>query len=204
VSATALAQGGRVDAEEREAAAQAQATNIDAQTGKILNEAIELLNAQNFAGSAQKIATLQLERLSPYERGRVEQILVNIALSQDNYEEAREHLQKAVDSGGLNAVEIDQARYQNAVLYIQEEKWREGAAAIEEWFKTATNANSAAYYLLAAAYYQLEDLTRALPPAKKAVELRTRRSRTRAGSACSWRCTCSARNTARRSRCSSS
>ena len=169
----ALAQGGRVDAEEREAAAQAQAqsTNIDAQTGQTLNEAIELMNADDYAGAALKISTLQLDRLSPYERGRVEQILTNIAVEQEKYEEAREHLQKAIDSGGLNAVEIDQARYQHAVLYIQEDKWREGAAALEEWFKTATNANSAAYYLLAAAYYQLEDLARALPPAKKAVEL---------------------------------
>lgn len=171
MSASALAQGGRVDAEEREAAAQAQATNIDAQTGKTLNEAIELLNAQDFAGAAQKISTLQLDRLSPYERGRVEQILANIAIAQEKYAEAREHLQQAIASGGLNAVEIDQNRYQHAVLYIQEDKWREGAAALEEWFKTAASPNSAAYYLLAAAYYQLEDLTRALPPAKKAVEL---------------------------------
>jgi tetratricopeptide (TPR) repeat protein len=171
LSATALAQGGRADAEEREAAAQAAAGNIDAQTGRILNEAIELLNAANFAAAAQKISTLQLDRLSPYERGRMEQILVNITLSQEKYAEAREHLQNAIDSGGLNAQEIEQMRYQNAMLYIQEEKWREGAAALEEWFKTATSPNSAAYYLLAAAYYQLEDLARALPPAKKAVEL---------------------------------
>jgi len=167
LTATGLAQ--RADEEERAAAA--QATNIDAQTGKTLNEAIELLNAGDYAGAAQKISTLRLDRLSPYERGRVEQILANIAIQQERYEEAREHLQKAIDSGGLNAVEIDQNRYQHAVLYIQEDKWREGAAALEEWFKTAASPNSAAYYLLAAAYYQLEDLTRALPPAKKAVEL---------------------------------
>jgi tetratricopeptide (TPR) repeat protein len=54
---------------------------------------------------------------------------------------------------------------------MTEEKWKEGAAALEEWFKTATNANSAAYYLLAVAYYQMDDFARALPPAKKAVEL---------------------------------
>jgi tetratricopeptide (TPR) repeat protein len=171
VSAAALAQGGRADADEREAAAQAQSTNIDAQTGKTLNEAIELMNADDYAGAAQKISTLQLDRLSPYERGRVEQILANIAVEQEKYEEAREHLQKAIDSGGLNAVELEQMRYQRAVLYVQEDKWREGAAALEEWFKTAASPNSAAYYLLAAAYYQLEDLARALPPAKKAVEL---------------------------------
>jgi tetratricopeptide (TPR) repeat protein len=146
-------------------------TNIDAQTGKILNEAIELLNMEQYAAASTKINTLKLDQLSPYERGKVEQIMFNIAYSQDRYEEARGHLQKAIDSGGLNAVEIDQARYQSAQLYMQEEKWKEGAAALEEWFKTAATPNSAAYYLLAVAYYQQDDFNRALAPAKKAVEL---------------------------------
>jgi tetratricopeptide (TPR) repeat protein len=149
----------------------AQSTDIDALTGKIINEAIELMNADDYAAAGQKIGTLRLDRLSPYERGRVEQILFNIAYNQDQYDEARGHLQKAIDSGGLNAQEIDSARYQSAQLYMQEEKWREAAAAFEEWFKTALNPNSAAYYYLAAAYFQQEDYARALPPAKKAVEL---------------------------------
>jgi tetratricopeptide (TPR) repeat protein len=158
-------------AEEKEAAAAAAATSIDAQTGKILNEAIELLNMEKYAEANTKINTLQLDKLSPYERGKVEQIMFNIAYSQDRFEEARGHLQKAIDSGGLNTVEIDQARYQSAQLYMQEEKWKEGAAALEEWFKSAANPNSAAYYLLAVAYYQQDDYAKALPPAKKAVEL---------------------------------
>src|SRR5690606_23278494 len=49
--------------------------------------------------------------------------------------------------------------------------WADGAAALEEWFQTAQNPNSAAYYLLAVAYYQQENMERALPPAKQAVEL---------------------------------
>ena len=155
----------------RNGEAAAPTNDIDAQTGRILNEAIELMNAGNNTGAAQKIGTLQLERLSPYERGTVERILFNISYEQDRYEEARGHLQKAIDSGGLNAQQIDEARYQSAQLYIQEEKWREGAAALEEWFKTAANPNSAAYYMLTVAYYQLEDFDRALAPAKKAVEL---------------------------------
>jgi tetratricopeptide (TPR) repeat protein len=154
-----------------EAEAAAPSTDIDAQTGGILNEAIELLNAEDYAGASQKIATLSLEKLSPYERGTVERILFNIAYAQERYEEARGHLQKAIDSGGLNAQQIDEHRYQRAQLFIQEEKWREGAAALEEWFETAVKPNSAAYYLLAMAYYQLEDLARAIEPAKKAVEL---------------------------------
>jgi tetratricopeptide (TPR) repeat protein len=140
----------------------APAPTIDAATGKVLNEAIELLNMENFAGAGAKIATLNLEKLSPYERSKVEQILFNIAYSQDKYDEARGHLQKAIEAGGLNAQEVEQARYQAAQLYMTQEKWKEGAAALEEWFKTATNPNSAAYYLLAVAYYQQDDFARAI------------------------------------------
>jgi tetratricopeptide (TPR) repeat protein len=173
--ATSLALGASAFAQQsggsRNGEAEPPPTNIDAQTGKILNEAIELLNMEQYAQANAKINTLKLDQLSPYERGKVEQIMFNIAYSQDRFEEARGHLQKAIDSGGLNAVEIDQARYQSAQLFMQEEKWKEGAAALEEWFKTATNPNSAAYYLLAVAYYQQDDFDRALAPAKKAVEL---------------------------------
>ena len=166
-----VSQEGTSRAGSRNADAAAPANDIDAQTGKILNEAIELMNANNNAGAAQKIGTLNLEKLSPYERGTVERILFNISYEAEKYDEARGHLQKAIDSGGLNAQQIDDARYQSAQLFIQEEKWREGAAALEEWLETAASPNSAAYYMLTVAYYQLEDFDRALAPAKKTVEL---------------------------------
>ncbi len=149
----------------------APAPTIDAATGKVLNEAIELLNMEDYNGALAKINTLKLDKLSPYERSKVEQILFNIAYTQEKYGEARQHLQNAINAGGLNEQEVSQARYQFAQLYMTEEKWKEGAAALEDWFKTAQNPNSAAYYLLAVAYYQMEDLGKALAPAKKAVEL---------------------------------
>jgi len=145
--------------------------SIDAVTGKILSEAIELLNTEKYKEAQAKIATLKLEELSPFERGKVEQILVSIAIAAEDYAAARKHIENAIASGGLNEQEISQVRYQRAQLFIQEEKWKEGAQALEEWLKTATNPNSAAYYLLAVAYYQLEDIDRALPHAKKAVEM---------------------------------
>lgn len=144
---------------------------IDQATGKILNEAIELLNTENYPGAKAKLGELRMDRLSPYERSKVEQILFSIEYAGENYNQARQHLLNAIDAGGLNAQEVEQARYQHAQLFMTEEKWKEGAAALEEWFKTATTPNSAAYYLLAVAYYQMEDFTRALSPAQKAVEL---------------------------------
>jgi tetratricopeptide (TPR) repeat protein len=144
---------------------------IDAVTAKALNTAIEALNMEKYSEAQAAIDTLKLDKLSPYEHSKVEQILFNIAYAQEKYDEARSHLQKSIDAGGLNEQEVAQARYQSAQLYLTQEKWKEGAAALEEWFKTAENPNSAAYYLLAVAYYQLQDFDRALPNAKKAVEL---------------------------------
>jgi tetratricopeptide (TPR) repeat protein len=112
-----------------------------------------------------------MDKLSPYERGRVEQILATIADSREDYPAAQGHLQAAINSGGLNEQEVSQASYQIAQLYLAQEKWREGAAAMEAWIRTAAKPNSSAYYLLAVAYYQQELYKQALGPAQKAVDL---------------------------------
>jgi len=168
----AFAQGRGLDKKEKEEEEKETApTSIDAATGKILTEAIDALNAENFPGAAAAIAKLKMDKLSPYERGRVEQILATIANEREDYPAAQKHLQAAVDSGGLNEVEISQARYQIAQLFLTQEKWKEGAAALEAWLSTATNPNSSAYYLLAIAYYQQDLFKQALTPAQKAVDL---------------------------------
>jgi tetratricopeptide (TPR) repeat protein len=168
VASSSFAQQSRTDKDKDK---KESAPTIDAATGKALNAAIEALNMEKYAEAQAAIAELKLDKLSPYERSKVEQILFNISYSQEKYAEARGHLQKAIEAGGLNEQEVSQARYQAAQLFMTEEKWKEGAAALEEWFKTAQNPNSAAYYLLAVAYYQMENYTKALPPAQKAVEL---------------------------------
>jgi len=168
VAGSSFAQQSRASSDKKK---EESAPTIDAATGKALNAAIEFLNMEKYAEASAAIGELKLDKLSPYERSKVEQILFNISYSQDKYADARGHLQKAIDAGGLNEQEVSQARYQAAQLYMTEEKWKEGAAALEEWFKTAQNPNSAAYYLLAVAYYQQENYNKALPPAQKAVEL---------------------------------
>ena len=146
-------------------------TGIDAATGKILTEAIEALNKDNYAGAKAAIAKLKMDSLSPYERSRTEQIQASIYSAEDNYGAARQHLQAAIAAGGLNEKEVQDTRYQIAQMFLAEEKWKDGAAALEEWFRTAQNPNGAAYYLLAVAYYQMNDYKRAIVPAKKAVDL---------------------------------
>jgi flagellar basal body rod protein FlgF len=86
--------------------------NINLPTGKALNGAIAALNAKNYAEARAVLGKLRLDRLTPYERGKTEQVLFNIAYGEQKYVEAREHLQKAIDSGGLSEQEVAQARRQ--------------------------------------------------------------------------------------------
>jgi tetratricopeptide (TPR) repeat protein len=144
---------------------------VSAQNGKILSEAIEFLNMEMYAEARERLGDMRLDRLSPFERSRYEQLMFNLDMVEENYPSARGHLQAAIDSGGLNAQELSTMRYQMAQLFIQEEKYAEGAAALEAWLAVEPMPNSGAYYLLAAAYYYQELFDKALPNAQKAVDL---------------------------------
>jgi tetratricopeptide (TPR) repeat protein len=156
-------------AEEQAADAARPPPEIGAEVGKKINDAIELLNNNNPNGAKQAIGQLKLDALSPYERSRVEQILAAIDNSAENYAGAAKHLEQALAAGGLTAEEALQVRFQTAQLLLAQEKWKDGAAALEEWFAVADKPNAAAYYMLAMAYYQQDDFKRALTPAEKAV-----------------------------------
>ena len=140
-------------------------------TAKALNAAIEALGKERYDEAAAAIATVEGSRLSPYERSRLEQIRFNLAFAIGNHDEARAHLEAAIAAGGLNTQEIEQARYQMAQSYMSEQRWQEGAAALEQWFASVPNPDSAAYYLLGVAYFQMGDHDRALAPAQRAVDL---------------------------------
>jgi tetratricopeptide (TPR) repeat protein len=158
-------------AEEGAEGEEADVGTIDAQTGKILSEAIEFLNMDQFAEARARLADLRIDRLSPFEKSRLHQLLFNLEMNDEDYPAAREQLQLAIDSGGLNPQEMSQMRYQMAQLYVQEEKYAEAAAALEAWIASEPMPNSAAYYLLAASYYYQELFDKALPNAQKAVDL---------------------------------
>ena len=152
--------------------APSQANTIDQRTGENLTAAIEFINNDQPTEARAKLGELDLARLSPYEKSRVEQMLASLDMNEEKYASARTHLQAAIDSGGLNDQELSQSGYAIAQSWIPEEKWEEGAAALESWIKSAvTEVGSGPYYLLAVAYYQQDKFDEALPHARKAVEL---------------------------------
>lgn len=144
---------------------------MSAHTGEIVMKASKLVDAKDYAEARKVLSKLSLYQLNPYARSRVELILARIDNIQENYASARRHLQQALASGGLSAQETARVQLNIARLFMIEENWAAAAASLEEWLQHAADPSSTAYYMLAMAYYQLGDSTRALAPAQKAVQL---------------------------------
>ena len=142
----------------------------DNATAKALETAIEALNHEQYDAATKAVAALDRDKLSPFERSKVEQILFTAAYGQGRLDDAREYLERAIGAGGLDAQQVAQARYQRAQLLMQQERWVEGEAAIEDWLAANPQHNAAADYLLAVARYQADDFDGALAPARAAVE----------------------------------
>jgi beta-lactamase regulating signal transducer with metallopeptidase domain len=93
----------------RSANAQAQ---VNSTVGQTLNEAITLLNAGQSTEAKLKIGTLDLGTLTPYERSHAELVLYNLAFQEGRLDDARGHLQKALDAGGLTPEQATRVRDQ--------------------------------------------------------------------------------------------
>jgi tetratricopeptide (TPR) repeat protein len=144
--------------------------NVAQATAEALNTAIGHMDAGEYALAKEVIGELDREKLSPYELGRVEQILATIAVEEGDYGTARTHFTNALNSGGLAANEILNLKFQIAQLYLGDEMYQEAADAFEEWFTLATDPNPVAYFFLAVCYYELGDNGKALTNARLAVE----------------------------------
>jgi hypothetical protein len=79
---------------------------ISPATGKVLSEAIEALEARDYGTAKKEMGKLESDRLSYYERGKVELIDAQIAYAEGDLAAARMHLVNAIDTGGLNEEEI--------------------------------------------------------------------------------------------------
>jgi len=144
---------------------------VDERTAKRLAEAYGYLQAEQYEEAAKALGKLRMRSLNPLERAKVHQIQAFVKYGQDDLAAAREHLEKAIAEDVLEPAVRADARYQIAQLFLAEENWGEVVKNLEQWFTIVENPNSSAYYLLAIAYYQLDDLDSALEPARKAVEI---------------------------------
>ncbi len=140
-------------------------------TGKRLNKAMEHIQAERYPEAEAELGKIRVRGLNDFERAKYHQIHALVANGNRDPHGAREHLQQALAADALAPEDQAQVRYQIAGLYLGESKWAEAVEHLKQWFAATEAPTPTAYYLLALAYYQMEDLDAALEPAQKSVEL---------------------------------
>jgi tetratricopeptide (TPR) repeat protein len=146
---------------------------VDQRTGKKLTQAIELLQAEDYAGADKILKSFNMGRLNSYEQALVNQTLGYVAASQENFAEAAERFAAALALEALPEGAQVSTRFNLAQIYMMLERWDEAIATFNKWFQEVETPNSLGYYMLAVAYYQSGDLDKAFKPATQAVEMAT-------------------------------
>jgi tetratricopeptide (TPR) repeat protein len=144
---------------------------VGERTGKRLSKALELLQAEKFDEAAAELAQLRVKGMSPFERAQVYRVQAFVVYGKGDTAGARDLLEKALAENALTPEDQGSVRFQIAQLYLSEQRWPDVVKHLNEWFKTTETPNSSAYYLLAVAHYQMENVDAALEPAQKAVDL---------------------------------
>jgi tetratricopeptide (TPR) repeat protein len=144
---------------------------IDKRTGKTFDEVREHLSADRYDEARAALEDLRLARLSPHERAQAHRMFGYAFYGKQDNAKAIEHLQLALAEDGLAPADQSDVLFQIAQIQAVERRWQDVIATLETWFQKVERPNSVGYYLMAVAYYQLEDLDAALLPAKKAVQI---------------------------------
>lgn len=140
-------------------------------TGKRLNATMEHVQAERYDEAEAELKKIRVKSLNGFERAKYHQIYALIANGRRDPAGARQHLELALVEDALSPEDNAQLRYQIAGLFLGESKWAEAVDHLKKWFAATESPTPAAYYLLALAYYQMENLDAALEPAQKSIDL---------------------------------
>ena len=146
---------------------------VSEQMHKKLTAAYEALGADEYSQADVILKALEkkAQRLNPFERALVYQMLGQSEAGKERYEAALVYFEKCLVGEALPHGSMVSIRFMIAQLYMATEQFEEAIRALEKWLKEVEKPNANAYYLLAAAYYQLDQIDKAIGPAETAIKI---------------------------------
>lgn len=154
-------------AQDEEAAVEGR--QFSAKAGEKVNEALQMMNAENSQGALNVLNALLSSgtALNPYERSTIYQMLGQSYNDVGNTPGALRAFQDAINAGGLLPNEVDNIKVVIAQLMIVNGQYREGATALENYLAQGGQEKPAYVELLVQAWVEAEDYARARPWAEK-------------------------------------
>jgi tetratricopeptide (TPR) repeat protein len=136
-----------------------------------LNKAADLVN-ENKGAEAQPLIEKVIEKSrSKYAQSFAHQLLGQVYYDQDKGDQAIAEYQKALETNGLPNPGHFQVLYLVAQLQLQDEKYTEALASIDQWEKLTGKQSADELALKANAYYRTDKYQEAIDTMKKALSM---------------------------------
>lgn len=137
-----------------------------------LNKAADLVN-DNKAAEAEPLIQKVLEddRASKYAQSFAHELLGQVYYEQDKSANAIAEYQKAIQIDGLPNNQHFQVLFMVAQLQLQDEKYQDSLATLEQWEKLTGSQTAEEQALKANAYYRLDKYQEAADTMKKALSM---------------------------------
>lgn len=146
----------------------------DQRVAKKLTKVNELLELERQGEAKAILDGMNLSKLNPYPKALVYTTYAFLAAEEDDFEGAASNFKKALATEALPPSRALSIRFNLGQLQMMNNDWPGAIATIEAWFKDVEKPSPQAYYMLGVAYFQNDQKTKALKPAKTAVEISKR------------------------------
>jgi tetratricopeptide (TPR) repeat protein len=144
---------------------------LSEKTYNSLNAAQEKMEQQQYRQAEADLKKLVGETAAgSYERAVVLQTLGYLYSETEQYKLAADQFEQALALNALPEDVTHNLRYNLAQLLIGDDRYQKGIDLLNEWLKNEPQANSNAYVLLATAYYQINQFSRAVEAIRTAIQ----------------------------------
>lgn len=153
---------------------QAQSNTLSPAVASDLLEAYEELEAENYQGALQKLNELisrRGDKMKPFDRASVLQIRGSAYVNLEDYEAALRDFSEVLQLNALPEEQNVRMRFNMAQLYFVTEQYQRSIDFFEDWLAIEENPSDSAYFMLSAAYYQIEDFQESYRAINRAIEL---------------------------------
>lgn len=153
---------------------QAQSGTLSPAVASDLLKAYEELEAENYQGALQQLNDLMSrrgDRMRDFDRASVLQIRGSAHVSMENYQAAIDDFNEVLRLNALPEEQNVRMRFNMAQLYFVTEQFQASVDFFEDWLAVEENPSDSAFFMLSAAYYNLENFQESLRTIDRAIEL---------------------------------
>lgn len=152
----------------------AQNNTLTPAVAQDLLNAYEDLEAEDYQAALQKLNDLMVrrgEKMRDFDKASVLQIRGSAHVSLENYQAALNDFAEVIRLNALPEEQNVRMRFNMAQLYFVTEQYQASIDFFEDWLAVEPNPSDSAFFMLSAAYYNIEDFRESLRAADRAIEL---------------------------------